>query len=237
MAMAWAPPTAYTSSTPSRAHSPRIEGCGSPPYSACGGELTATDLTPATCAGTTFMITLEASGGQSAGDVQADPVDRDHPLADHGAVAQLDLGLGLAQLGATDDLTPADRFREGRPYVGGELVRRPVQRVRRNPERGGHDMIETLRPLAQGDQAVAGHLLADRPDLLDGGGHVEIGPRHDRGILQRLAGGPPATKIYHPEHAAILRSGPRETSRYLSRAERACDNRRSCFPASAPSST
>ena len=67
MAIAWAPPTAYTSSTPSRWHSASTFGCGSPPNSRCGGEASAIEGTPATCAGTTFMITLEASGARPPG--------------------------------------------------------------------------------------------------------------------------------------------------------------------------
>src|SRR5882757_11332022 len=54
-----APPTAYTSSTPSNSHAARIAGCGNPANSFCGGEHTAIELTPATCAGTTFMTTLD----------------------------------------------------------------------------------------------------------------------------------------------------------------------------------
>ncbi len=57
IATAVAPPAAYTSSTPSRAQAARIVGCGSPPNSACAGEASAIDSTPASCAGTTFMTT------------------------------------------------------------------------------------------------------------------------------------------------------------------------------------
>ena len=57
IATAVAPPAAYTSSTPSSAQAARIVGCGSPSNSACGGEARAIDSTPASCAGTTFMIT------------------------------------------------------------------------------------------------------------------------------------------------------------------------------------
>ena len=67
MAIAWAPPTAYTSSTPSRWHRARIVGCGQPANSRCGGEASAIEATPATWAGTTFMITLEASGASPPG--------------------------------------------------------------------------------------------------------------------------------------------------------------------------
>ena len=59
IATAWAPPTAYTSSTPSSAHAARIVGCGSPPNSFCGGDASAMDSTPASWAGTTFITTEE----------------------------------------------------------------------------------------------------------------------------------------------------------------------------------
>lgn len=67
MAIAWAPPTAYTSSTPSSAHIARIVGCGKPPCSRCGGDVTARDETPATWAGTTFISTEEANGASPPG--------------------------------------------------------------------------------------------------------------------------------------------------------------------------
>ncbi len=67
MAIAWAPPTAYTSSTPSSAQAARIVGCGSPPYSCCGELASAIDSTPATWAGTTFISTVETSGARPPG--------------------------------------------------------------------------------------------------------------------------------------------------------------------------
>ncbi len=57
IATAWAPPTAYTSSTPSSAQAARIAGCTRPPNAFCGGEDTAMPRTPASCAGTTFITT------------------------------------------------------------------------------------------------------------------------------------------------------------------------------------
>ena len=57
MAIACAPPTACTSSMPSRAQAASTAGAGSPPCPGCGGEATATWPTPATWAGTMFMIT------------------------------------------------------------------------------------------------------------------------------------------------------------------------------------
>lgn len=63
IATAWAPPTAYTSSTPSSAQAARIVGCGRPPAGSpgkagfCGGDASAMDSTPASWAGTTFITT------------------------------------------------------------------------------------------------------------------------------------------------------------------------------------
>ncbi len=48
IAMAWAPPTAYTSSTPSSAQAARIVGWPEPPNSLCAGVVTAIEPTPAT---------------------------------------------------------------------------------------------------------------------------------------------------------------------------------------------
>ena len=42
-------------------------GCGSPPLSACGEDVSAIDPTPATWAGTTFITTLETSGAMPPG--------------------------------------------------------------------------------------------------------------------------------------------------------------------------
>ena len=67
MAIAWAPPTAYTSSMPSSAQAARIVGCGRPPNSFCGELVSAIDSTPATWAGTTFISTVETSGARPPG--------------------------------------------------------------------------------------------------------------------------------------------------------------------------
>src|SRR3954449_11142653 len=67
MAMACAPPTAYTSVTPSSAHAANTPGSGIPPWSRCGGEATAIDSTPAICAGTTFMTTRDSNGARPPG--------------------------------------------------------------------------------------------------------------------------------------------------------------------------
>src|ERR1700749_828668 len=67
MARAWAPPAACTSSTASSAQAASTAGWGRPPWSAWGGEGTATDPTPATRGGTTFMTTEEGEGTSPPG--------------------------------------------------------------------------------------------------------------------------------------------------------------------------
>src|ERR1700754_1488605 len=72
IAIAWAPPTAYTSSMPSSSQAARIVGCGNPlpqePNGVfCGELVSAIEPTPATCAGTTFISTLETSGATPPG--------------------------------------------------------------------------------------------------------------------------------------------------------------------------
>ena len=52
---------------PSSAQAARIVGCGSPPWSFCGEEVSAIDGTPATCAGTTFITTEDTSGAMPPG--------------------------------------------------------------------------------------------------------------------------------------------------------------------------
>ena len=72
MAIAWAPPTAYTSSISRSAQAARIVGwgrpAGAPPKdSFWGGEARAMEGTPAAWAGTTFISTLETSGARPPG--------------------------------------------------------------------------------------------------------------------------------------------------------------------------
>ena len=66
-AIAWAPPAAITSVTPSSAQAARIVGCGRPPNSFCGGEASTISCTPATCAGTTFITTELGSTARPPG--------------------------------------------------------------------------------------------------------------------------------------------------------------------------
>ena len=71
--------------------------------------------------------------GQPAGDVEPDPADRDHPLADLGPRGQVDLDGRRAELGLADPPPAGDRGLEGRAQFGVELVGRRGQRVGRRP--------------------------------------------------------------------------------------------------------
>ena len=51
----------------SSAQAARIDGCGRPPNSFYGLEVSAIEETPATCAGTTFMTTDDNSGATPPG--------------------------------------------------------------------------------------------------------------------------------------------------------------------------
>ena len=92
----------------------------------------------------------------------------------------------------------------------------------------GHDVVEALATSCRRalDPAV-GDVVADRADRLDRGVDVEFGPRHDGGVVQPLAAGPPAAKVDHAKHAAILRSAPGSTAvicrQYRVPSDRSCD--------------
>ena len=64
-ATAWAPPILYTSSIPNSQHTAKITGWMLPSY--LGGETTTISFTPATCAGTAVIITVEGSGAEAPG--------------------------------------------------------------------------------------------------------------------------------------------------------------------------
>ena len=165
----------------------------------------AIEATPAIWAGTTFMITLEASGGQAAGHVQPDPIDRDHPLGDHRSRGQLDSGGRLAELGGTDPAAAVDGHLEGGPDLGVELLDGSRELGGRDPELVRHDVVEPVRPVPQGTHPAERDVVADGTDDLDGSFHVELGPRHDGRVVQLVAGGEPVTKVDHSQHPASLR--------------------------------
>ena len=91
IATAWAPPTAYTSSTPRSRQTARIEGCGSPPNSRCGGEATAMEGQPGDLGRDDVHDHAGGQRRETAGHVEPYPVDRDHPLRHARARCHLDV--------------------------------------------------------------------------------------------------------------------------------------------------
>jgi hypothetical protein len=74
-----------------------------------------------------------------------------------------------------------------------------------DPECVGKHSIETDRVVRQCSRSASRNILTERPNDLSGGGHIEISPGHNVGVVKPLAGRAPAAKIDHPKHAAILR--------------------------------
>jgi hypothetical protein len=177
-------------------------GCGRPPNSRCGGEASANpgDLRR--------HHVHDHAGGQRcepAGDIEPDPADRDHPLADQRAGRQLDLDGRRAELRAADSASTFDSGLEGGAELRVQPFGRRRQLRRRHPERLRHDLVEGQRILSERLNPALGHRRADGPDHLDRGRDVELGPRQHGGIVQGLAGGQPAAEIDQAKHQAILR--------------------------------
>ena len=74
--------------------------------------------TPATFAGTTFMITLEASGANPPGTYKPTRLDRNHASAYDRAGRHADLASTVTELGLTDAATALDRCCKRLPQVG-----------------------------------------------------------------------------------------------------------------------
>ena len=163
-------------------------GCGSPSNSACGGDATAMEATPAIWAGITFMITLEARAARPPGTYSPDPPDRDHPLGHHRTGRQLDRDGRLAELGRTHPSATVDGHLEGGPDLGVDLLDRGREVGGGDPELVRHDVVEPVRPVPQGAHPAKRDVVADGTDDLDGSFHVELGPRHDGRVVQLVAG-------------------------------------------------
>jgi hypothetical protein len=71
----------------------------------------------------------------------------------------------------------------------------------------GKHPIETNRVISQCSHSATRHVVTDRPNYFGCGGHVEISPGQNGGVVERLAGHAPAAKIDHPKHGAILGPG------------------------------
>ena len=211
MAIAWAPPTAYTSSTPSSAQAARIVGCGRP-VSRCGDDVSAIEPTPATWAGTTFIDHAGHQRRDAAGDVEADPLDRDHPLRDR--AAGHDLGdLVVLQLGLAGAPQPGDRLLQAGTHGGVEAVQRLGQGGRRHRDVGLLDLVELRAELDDRLDPAMAHGVADRTHDVEGGLDVELCARHHGAVVSGLA----APEVDSADHALqskgarSARSGPADT--------------------------
>ena len=161
---AWAPPTAYTSSTPSRAQAARIvrrvrQPADSP---SAAGEATASDADAGLLRGHDVHDHAGRVDGQAAGHVQADPLDRHPALGDRAAGDDLGRDVGAAlvavdQPGAPDGLLQRGAHgrvepRRGRACSASAGTRRRSSRTPSNRS----------RVVAQRRGAAMAHVLADR---------------------------------------------------------------------------
>ena len=124
-ATAWAPPTAYTSSTPSRAQAARIVGWGSRPaavLSRCGGLATARRADAGDLGRDDVHDDAARVDGQAAGHVEADPVDRHPALGDRAAVGTTGSSCRCAA-GRRGRAGPGGSTPRGRPARPGRAVR------------------------------------------------------------------------------------------------------------------
>ena len=173
-------------------------GCGSPSNSTCGGEATAIEATPATWAGTTFMITLEASGGEPAGHVQTDPV---RPGSSAGSPTAP---------GASSTVVAVS------PSSAALTRRRRSMATSKAARTSGSSCSTAAASSAAGTRNSSGTTWSNRSDQCrraltprtatssqmgrttsTAAVHVELGPRHDGRVVELLAGGEPVTKIDH----------------------------------------
>lgn len=140
--------------------------------------------------------------GQAARHVEADPVHRHPALADRAARHHLGGVVGAALL-AVDQAGPADRFLQG----GADL--RVQRRERGGDLRLGHpgtreaDPVEALGELDQRLDPAMAYVLADRPHLLQGGLHVELGTGQQ---VAWVAGG--ATQVDSRDHRPKCKECP-----------------------------
>ena len=202
--MAWAPPAAITSVTPSSAQAARIVGCGSPPNSFCGGEASTICSTPATCAGTTFITTELGSTARPPGTYR--------PTRRTGTQRCVTVPPGTTStlssrraLGGVDPAHPRRRLPERGSNLRIELVQRPLQLGLRDPQMLRAHSVEALRGIEHGGRASRG-------DVVDHGTHsggrgldVELGARQGR---RELGGAEDArAQVGHGEERGRIRHG------------------------------
>ena len=180
-------------------------GCGRPPNSRCGGEASAIEATPATWAGTTFMITLEASGARPPGTYR--------PTRPTGIIRWCTEAPGPRTTSTTGSPSSAALTVRRRLIAVSNAARRSGsrrssaagQRLGRHPERRGHHPVELPGVLLQGGGAPRADVVADGPDDLDGGRTSNAARGTDCGVVKRAVAGEPPSEINCAQHGGSLR--------------------------------
>jgi hypothetical protein len=107
-----------------------------------------------------------------------------------------------------DDPGAPDRLLQSRPHVRVELLQSVGEGLRRHPDLLQLHTVEFLRVLDQRRRAAMTHVLTDRPHLLQGGRHVELGAGQQvaqRGALGKgIATQVDSSQKVRSQHRAIL---------------------------------
>ena len=173
---------------------------GQPSLSRCGGEVTAIARTPATCAGTTFITTLEGYSARPPGTYSPTRRTGTHRwvTVPPGAIVVTRLG---RQLGGVTDPGPGDRLGERGPDGRRHHVGGGGDHLGRHPESLRPDPVEALGGVQHGGRAPVPDVLDQRPDAGDGAADVHGGPR------QHAAQGAEAgTQVDPLQHGASVRA-------------------------------
>ena len=196
--MAWAPPTAYTSSMPSSAHAARIVGCGSPPNSFCGRGGQRDRLHPGHLRRHDVHHHAGHQRRDAARDVEPDALDRHHHLADRATGDDL-RGDVLLELGLAGGAQPPDRLLQAGPDGRVELARGRRGSPRRAPRCRSARRRRTSRSTPRSPRPPMAHVVADRAHDVEGGLDVEVGAGHDGAVV----GGAASPEVDAADHAPV----------------------------------
>ena len=172
-------------------------GCGSPSNSTCGGEATAIEATPATWAGTTFMITLEARAARPPGTYR--------PTRPTGIIRWVTTAPGASSTVVAGSPSSAALTRRRRSMATSKAARTSgsscstaaASSAAGTRNSSGTTWSNRSDQCRRALDPADGDVVADGAHHLDGGFHVELGPRHDGRVVQLLAGGEPVTEVDH----------------------------------------
>ena len=168
-ATAWAPPTAHTSSTPSRHAAARMVGCGRPSNCACGGLDDHQRVHSRGLGGHHVHHHAGRVDGVAARHVEPDPFDRHPALGHRGAGRERRRGVGAPLVGV-HRAGALDRYLERGADVRCQPIERVLQMDGWYPNLRGADPVERLAEL----QGRLGPALGDR---VDDRAHLSAAPR------------------------------------------------------------